>query len=100
MSGGTRIKTGAYTGTGSALNVTTVGFRPKKVELLNATGLVTAFWTDSMADASAHKIINHDTAQNVVITSAGITPLANGFTVGTDADLNTAAETVHWIAHE
>lgn len=100
MSGGTRIKTGAYIGTGALLNVRTVGFRPKKVELLNEDGLVAAFWTDSMADDSAHKIINHDTAQNAVITSNGIIPLSDGFSVGTDADLNTDTEKVHWVAHE
>jgi hypothetical protein len=99
-SGGTRIVTGAYKGTGSALTVKTPGFRPKMVQLFNATGLVLAAWTNSMADGAAHKIINHASAQNVVITSNGITPLADGFQVGTDADLNTSAEIVHWVAHE
>jgi hypothetical protein len=91
---------GAYVGTGTAFNVDTVGFRPKVVQIWNAGGLTFSTWTKTMADGSAHKIINHDTAQNAVVTSNGITPRNNGFTVGTDADLNAAGETCHWVAYE
>jgi hypothetical protein len=100
MSGGTRIKTGAYIGTGTAFNIRSVGFRPKLVQLFNSSGLVVATWDDKMPDASAFKQINHADTQNVYVTSNGITPLSDGFTVGTDADLNTDAETVTYIAHE
>jgi hypothetical protein len=93
---GTRKVTGAYIGTGSAFNITTVGFRPRSVKLWNITGLTTAVWTEEMPDASAFKQINHADTQNVWVTANGITPLANGFTVGTDADINTDAETVYY----
>jgi hypothetical protein len=99
-SGVSRVMAGSFIGTGALLNVDTVGFRPKMVQLFNATGLTQAVWTKTMADDSAFKQINHGTVQNAFITSDGIIPRANGFSVGTDADLNTAAEVVHWVAHE
>ncbi len=99
-SGVARVMAGSFIGTGALLSVLSVGFKPKLVQLFNATGLVVAFWSKTMADGAAHKIINHASVQNVVITSNGIIPLSNGFSVGTDADLNTAAEVVHWVAHE
>ena len=98
-SGVNRVMNGSYTGTGVAFNIRTVGFRPRKVELINVDGLTRATWTNTMADASVSKIINHASAQNVWATSNGITPLSNGFTVGTDADINTDTEVVHWVAY-
>ena len=95
-----KVMTGAYIGTGAALNVDSVGFMPGFVQLFNKTGLVIAAWTQEMGDGAAHKVINHDTAQNVFVTANGITPRPTGFQVGTDADLNTVGETVYWVAHE
>lgn len=100
MSGGTRVMMGSYVGTGTAFNVRIVGFRPKKVTLINVTGLTRAEWHNTMADASVFKTFNHASVQHAFVTSNGITPLSNGFTVGTDADLNTAAEIVHYIVEE
>ena len=95
-SGISRVVRGAVSGTGSALNVRTVGFRPRTVRLFNVTGLVTAIWQDTMPDASALKAV---TAGDIgYITSDGITPLSNGFTIGADSDINAAAEVVHWEA--
>lgn len=99
-SGVQRVVTGSYVGTGSALNVRTVGFRPRVVEFLNPTGLTVCKWMNQMPDASVMKVFNHDTVQVAYATSNGITPLSDGFTVGTDADLNTADETVHFVAYE
>jgi len=100
MPAGTRKVVGSYIGTGSAFNITTVGFRPRSVKLWNITGLTTAVWMRDMPDASAFKQINHADTQNVYVTANGITPLSNGFTVGTDADINTAAETVMFEASD
>jgi len=97
-SGVNRMMTGAVTGTGSALNVRTVGFRPRVVELLNVGGNVTAKWVEGMADASAVKYITDGTQS--LITSDGITPLSDGFTIGADTDINVDTELVRWIAHE
>lgn len=97
-SGVNRVMTGAYTGTGSALSVRTVGFRPKKVELFNVTAPASAVWTKDMADAAMFKRVTAGTGS--FVTTGGVTPLSDGFQVGTDADLNTAAELVYWVAHE
>lgn len=96
MSAGSNRKVrGSFVGTGAQLDVSArIHFRPRSVKLWNLTGLTTAVWLEGMPDASAFKQINHDTAQNVYVTANGITPLSNGFRVGTDADLNTSGETV------
>jgi hypothetical protein len=97
-SGVNRIVVGAFTGTGAALNVRTVGFRPKAVHVINAGGLCQAWWTERMADAAAIKQITDGTIS--ALTSNGITPLSNGFTLGADADLNVSGELCHYIAQE
>jgi len=96
------VATGSFLGTGSALNITKLGFRPRVVKLMNVAsgGLCTFYWNKEMPDASAWKEANHDTAQRSFITSNGITPLANGFTVGADADMNVSGEQVYYEAHD
>ncbi len=98
MSSGVQVsKNGAVTGTGANLDIRVVGFRPRRVELVNLTGLVTAYWADTMADGTGIKRV---TAGDMTAMVAGITPLSDGFRIGTDADLNVAGEIVHWTAHE
>jgi len=97
-SGVRRVYRGAFEGTGADLDVKTVGFRPKHVTLLNVTGLVRAEWNESMADDTAVKTVTDGTIS--VISSNGITPLANGFSVGADTDINVSAEVVHFEAEE
>lgn len=98
MSSGVQLsKNGAVTGTGANLDVRTVGFRPRRVEIVNLDGLVTAFWADTMADATGIKRV---TAGTMSAMTAGITPLSDGFRIGTDADLNASGEVLHWVAHE
>lgn len=101
-SGVNRVMIGAALGTGAALNIRTVGFRPRLVRVVNVAsgGLCRAEWFEGMADASAVKTVNHDTTQTSVITSNGITPLSDGFTLGADTDLNVSGEQFHWEAHE
>jgi hypothetical protein len=98
MSSGVQLtKNGAITGTGANLDVRTVGFRPRRVELINLTGLVTAEWVDTMADGTGIKRV---TAGDMTAMTVGITPLSDGFRIGTDADVNGAGEQIHWVAHE
>lgn len=101
-SGGGRIVCGSFPGTGAQLDVKKVGFRPKKVELYNVSGNCQAVWTESMPDAAMQKTVDSGTQQSDVayVTSNGITPLAEGFRLGADSDLNVAAEIVHFVAHE
>lgn len=98
MSSGVQLsKNGAVKGTGANLDVRTVGFRPRRVDLINLTGLVTAVWFDTMANAAGIKRV---TAGDMTAMTAGITPLSDGFRIGTDADLNVSGEVIHWVAHE
>lgn len=83
--------TGAYTGTGSLVTVT-VGYRPRRVELINAGDPCVAIHNDSMPDGSAYL----DDGTPAFVTSAAVTLTSDGFTVGTNAALNTAGETVYW----
>lgn len=97
-SGVQRMRVGAFTGSASAVNVRTVGFRPTRVELINITGLETATWQEGMADAS---MIRRITAGDMsLVSSNGITPLSDGFSIGADGNLNAAGELVRWVAFE
>jgi len=97
-SGAGRIKQGAFIGTGSALDVIVIGFKPQKVELYNESGLAEAVWTESMANGEMLKRVTGGTLSKV--TTTGVTPLATGFRLGADADMNVATEKVHYTAHE
>jgi hypothetical protein len=94
-SGGHRCVRGSFKGTGSALNVDTVGGRPILVKLFNLTTNIMLEWQDSMGDASGRKTVAAGTRTN--ITSAGITPRANGFALGTDS-INTSGNEIHYEA--
>ncbi len=97
-SGTSRVVRGSVVGTGAALNVRTVGFRPRTVRLLNLDGVAKATWQNTMPDAAMWKVVTAGTQSYV--TSNGITPLADGFQLGADTDLNVAGEVVHWEATE
>ncbi len=97
-SGVSRVMTGSVTGTGSAISVRTVGYRPRVVKVYNAGGLAWAVWTEHMADAAALKFITAGTMSE--ITSDGVTPLSDGFQLGADTDLNVSGEKVYWVAYE
>lgn len=100
MSSGVQLsKNGAVIGTGADLDVLTVGFRPRRVEIVNETDLSTYIWTDCMTEGRGFKRI---TAGDMTQMAAGegITPLANGFRLGVDSTLNVAADKISWVAHE
>ena len=96
-SGVSRVMTGAGVGTGAALSIKTVGFRPRKVEIYNVTDPTSMVWINTMPDAAGYK----DNDVGVwVASSTGITPLANGFTIGADTDLNVDGQIFYWVAYE
>lgn len=100
MSSGVQLsKNGAVIGTGAALPVRTVGYRPRRVTLINENGLAVAEWTDTMPDGSMLKEITAGT-KSFVTGGNGITPLSDGFSLGADADMNVSGEKIHWVAHE
>jgi hypothetical protein len=95
MSGSQRSVFGSFTATGAQQDITVVGFRPTSVKLQNTSTNIALEWQNSMADAAGLKTIANGTRTN--ITSAGITPLATGFRVGTDS-VNVAGNVVHFEA--
>ena len=100
MSSGVQIsKNGAVIGTGADLDVTTVGFRPRRVEIVNTDGLVTAVWNDCMAEGRGFKRVTAGTMSQMA-AGEGITSLANGFRIGVDADVNVDGEKIVYVAHE
>ena len=97
-SGVSRVMTGSFVGTGASLNVRTVGFRPRAVKLINVTSNDSLEWHNTMSDAAGYKCVAAGT--RAMISTKGITPLSNGFTLGADTDMNVAAEQVSWVAYE
>jgi len=96
-SGGTRMKCGTVTATGSAMDITTVGFKPRRVKCYNVSDIAILEWNEAMPDATG---VQFDAGTPTYLSSGGITPLSNGFTLGADGDVNVATETVHWEAYE
>lgn len=94
-SGAKKSFRGSFLGTGASLDIKIVGFRPSKVHIWGTTG-VEAYWQDTMADAAAFKRLANGTGSS--IASQGVTPLANGFNVGTDAACNASGVVMHYEA--
>lgn len=101
MSSGVRKKyRGSFVGTGAQLDILVPGFRPREVSLFNSgAGLSSANWTSEMPDGSMAKEITAGT-MSFVTGGNGITPLANGFRLGADANLNIAGQTVYYTVEE
>ena len=97
-SGTSKVRNGAFKGSGAALEVRQCDFRPTAVQVINEDGLCQGWWTNTMADGDVMKQVTDGTISKV--TTNGITPLSDGFSLGADADLNVAGELVHWIAYE
>lgn len=73
-----------------------IGFRPKFVLVRNETSSDEYMWFEGMADAEACKRVAAGTGS--IITTLGITPAADGFTIGLDTDVNVVNEQISWIA--
>ena len=94
-SGGTLpLVTGAFTATGAAISIETVGFRPKKVTLYNLDDPAMGIHTDTMDDDSLLAITDTCAA----VSSGGVTLTDEGFDLGTDGNFNTAGEQIHYVA--
>ena len=92
-----QMATGNYLDTGTAAAFTiTLGFQPKYVRVENETSRDGYEWFEGMADAEAIKHVAAGT--RTIITTLGITPVVNGFTVGLDTDVNVTSEQISWIA--
>lgn len=104
MSSGVRkAARGSFVGTGALINVDTPGFKPGIVNLYNLVGICVAHWQDSMPDGSMIKTVDSGSGTSDIVNvtaTTGITPRANGFSLGADTDLNVVGEVVHWEAEE
>lgn len=100
-SGAPQTRYGQVTGTGSAITVE-LGFRPRKVELKNIDGNAIGKWQHPMDAASMQKLVDSGAGATDIslVTTNGITPAANSFVIGADADLNAAGERILWEATE
>ena len=96
------LVTNVVKGTGALLNVykEKVGGMPRSVKLFNVTRNTQGYWNDTMADDSAQITVDSGagTTDISLITSGGIIPLASGFSIGTNASLNTSGDTIHYEA--
>lgn len=90
-----RMYVGAYRGTGSELEIEKVGFRPAVVELVNVDDASIMKHMEGMDDAS---FVLQKAGSTSVVTTEGVTLTDKGFTVGTNADLNTSGELVRFVA--
>lgn len=102
---GPRYATGTVVSTNAALAIRTLGFKPKKVRIINVTTFYQLEHFQGMADASAFEITN--AGAMTLETSDCITLLdadANGnpgFQVGARANVNdTTTEVLRWEAWE
>lgn len=86
-------------GTGAALSVNT-GFHPHLVIALNLTQLSISIWTASMAQATCIQIKDSGTGTTDILSvaSAAVSGSPQGFSLGTNANLNTSADVIHVIA--
>lgn len=96
-SGGTRSQMDSFQTTGIAIDRLVYGFRPRKVTVQSTNGAM-FFWQDTMPAGSAFKTLANGT--RTYVTSNGITQQENGFTLGADAQVNAAGQTVHVVAEE
>jgi hypothetical protein len=91
---------GSYTGNGSTAEVVDLGFRPKKVEIVNSTDgdkLVHIFDNGGAGKA----LLVNDSGSGTTDLSIVAEPLITnrGFTTGTNANLIESAKVFLWIAY-
>lgn len=95
-SGNAKAVHGSFQGaTAADVDVANVGFRPTRVYLLNETGLAEAWWQKGMPEGTMLKRVTAGTL-SLVAAPNGITPLAGGFRLGQDADMNVVNEIVRY----
>jgi hypothetical protein len=91
------VAVGSYLTDATAAAITIeCGFKPRYVRVQNETSLDGVEWFEGMTDAHGIKTVAAGT--RTAITSLGITPAANGFTIGLDTDVNVTSEQLRWYA--
>ncbi len=101
-SGVSRVKEGSYIGTGVSRSIDgeKLGFRPRKVEIHRITTAIDkAEFIEGMA-ALSMLLTTGSSGVRTLVTSQGITLKADGFTVGTAAQINNATDEYRFVAWE
>ncbi len=93
-SGTYKMATGTYTGTGSALSVSSLPFSPDLVMIKDSGANYMVFRTSMMAGNISSYFANPLADFNNAITSID----ANGFSIGTSPVVNTSGRVLHWQA--
>jgi hypothetical protein len=93
-SGTYKMASGTYTGTGAAISVSSIGFAPDLVLIKDNAANSMVFRTSLMAGDITLYLANASSTIAGSITSL----TADGFTLGTHAATNTAANTYYWQA--
>jgi hypothetical protein len=93
------FKTGNFEGTGVAVNVS-IGWKPKRVTVVDVTLNLTFVYTDTMTAANAVKTVADGTqslvAADMITQYAGSASATAGFTLG--ATLCADNSIFHWVA--
>jgi hypothetical protein len=93
-SGTFNMETGSYTGNGASQSISGLGFRPDLVIVKDNAANYSVFRTGLMAANSTAYFSNA-----VANFTGGITSLdSDGFSIGSNAAVNTASSTYHWQA--
>lgn len=85
----------------AAANIS-IGFIPRKLTLNHVTNVSDYEWNYNMTDATANLRVT--AGDKTLVAAAAITPYAGdathapGFTIGTDATLNTAGDVIYFTA--
>jgi hypothetical protein len=85
---------GSYTGTGANITVSGIGFAPDLVLIKDNAANSMVFRTTLMAGDTTLYLSNAASTITLAITSL----TTDGFTLGTNAAINTSANTYHWQA--
>ncbi len=98
-SGGSRVKTGSYSGNGTAGNAVFVGFQPDAVIVKRAGADPQVYAVMRTSTMTGDNTKSLDDAPGAVLAPNLIQSLtATGFTVGTDNAVNTNGTAYHWMA--
>ncbi len=84
---------GSYTGNGTSQNITSVGFQPDFVSVKRAGGSIGVFKTSVHSGTVSSQWGGADIASGAIDSI-----LSNGFSIGSNAAVNTAANTYHYFA--
>jgi len=102
MASGTNMKSGQYVGDGAARDIP-LPFNPSYVKITSPTEVAVTEQTAEMADGESLQTVYSDGTNPATIgnlASGGITLGAGKFSIGDDANINTADSVYVWVAFE